>query len=295
MERIQNKKILYYLLVFSFFVHISITWVQIDKTSLFNLKPDEAQPIKIKLLTNTNAKQIVQSEKSVDKTKNNSKYLSDKNNTFARETKAAMNGKFKAAGKGVRTAAATRNVQNTVQKKKKQIKNLKFSDLAFKKRTAKEIQKNNKKATQNLTRKGLKTGTNKTAGLGRTNDFLEDIPLGDFTRLNTQEYEFYGFYHRIRQKLEQFWGLNIKDKAEKLYKEGRTIASDTNLITGLTIKLDHRGKIVDIVLKSTSGVKELDDAAIESFNQAGPFPNPPKGMLKDDGKATIDWGFVVNT
>ena len=51
---------------------------------------------------------------------------------------------------------------------------------------------------------------------------------------------------------------------------------------------------MDIVLKSTSGVKELDEAAVESFNQAGPFPNPPKGMLKN-GKATIDWGFVVNT
>ena len=124
--------------------------------------------------------------------------------------------------------------------------------------------------------------------------FLEDIPLGDFTRLNTQEYEFYGFYNRIRQKLEQFWGVNIQEQADKIYKEGRSLASDSNLITGLTISLNGKGEIVQIRVNSTSGMKELDEAAIQSFNQAGPFPNPPKGMLKD-GKATIEWGFVVNT
>jgi outer membrane biosynthesis protein TonB len=44
----------------------------------------------------------------------------------------------------------------------------------------------------------------------------------------------------------------------------------------------------------TSGIKELDDAAIESFNDAGPFPNPPKGLVVD-GKVTIEWGFVVKS
>ena len=47
-------------------------------------------------------------------------------------------------------------------------------------------------------------------------------------------------------------------------------------------------------LKSTSGVEELDAAAIESFNKAGPFPNPPKEML-ENGRAKIEWGFVVKT
>ena len=139
----------------------------------------------------------------------------------------------------------------------------------------------------------------KQVGLDAQIQYFEDMAQfwlvdADFTKLNTQEYEYYGFYHRIRQKLEQFWGLNIQEQANKIFKQGRSIASDSNLITGLTIRLNERGEIVDIVLKSTSGVKELDDAAVESFNQAGPFPNPPKGMLQN-GKATIDWGFVVNT
>lgn len=296
MDRTKEKNILYILFLSSFFIHMGITWVSMDKKNIFNLaKKEETTLIKMKLVPNRELQQIVQSEKSKINDKNDSKFLSDRNNTFARQTKAASNGKFKAAGKGQRNATSTQDLQNVRKKQVTKKKTIKFSDLAFKKTKQQKIQKKQRVAKRVQNRKGLKTGQAKTAGLGRTNDFLEDVPLGDFTKLNTQEYEYYGFYHRIRQKLEQFWGLNIQEQADKLYKQGRHIASDTNLITGLTIKIDSRGKIVDIILKSTSGVKELDDAAIESFNQAGPFPNPPKGMLKEDGKAIIDWGFVVNT
>jgi protein TonB len=58
--------------------------------------------------------------------------------------------------------------------------------------------------------------------------------------------------------------------------------------------LDNKGNILQVRLKSTSGVDELDEAAVESFNKAGPFPNPPREMLKS-GKAMIEWGFVVKT
>ena len=64
-------------------------------------------------------------------------------------------------------------------------------------------------------------------------------------------------------------------------------------ITSLQVDLDDNGNIVRVHLKGSSGVKELDDAAIESFNNAGPFPNPPKGMVRN-GKASIEWGFAVS-
>ena len=143
-------------------------------------------------------------------------------------------------------------------------------------------------------RKGLKKGNKNLKGLARTNDYVEDLPLGDMTRLNTIEYKYYGFYHRIRQKLEQYWGNSLREKADNLHRSGRRLASNTQKITALTITIDSKGNIVDVYLKSTSGVQELDDAAIESFNKAGPFPNPPKGMLKN-GRAKIEWGFVVKS
>lgn len=67
-----------------------------------------------------------------------------------------------------------------------------------------------------------------------------------------------------------------------------------DLITSLQITLNEKGQIIGVKILGTSGVKELDDAAIESFNQAGPFPNPPKDLLVN-GKAVIEWGFVVKS
>ena len=65
-----------------------------------------------------------------------------------------------------------------------------------------------------------------------------------------------------------------------------------NKVTSLTVTINKKGEIIEVFLKSRSGIKELDEAAIESFNKAGPFPNPPKGFVKN-GQAKIEWGFVV--
>ena len=139
---------------------------------------------------------------------------------------------------------------------------------------------------------GIKNGDIHSIGLAQNNDFIEDVPLGDSTNLNTVEFKYYGFYHRIRLKLEQYWGNSLKQKTEAIYKAGRRPPASTNYITSLSIILDAKGNIVKVNVSTTSGIKELDDAAIESFNRAGPFPNPPKGMMKN-GEATIEWGFVV--
>ena len=150
------------------------------------------------------------------------------------------------------------------------------------------------KAHINNTKKGEKTGLEKKQGLSQNNDFLEEIPLGDMTNLNTTEYRFYGFFQRIRRKLEQHWGRSIREKAKMLFKSGKKLGQKEHKITALTVTINNKGQIIEVVLKSKSGVKELDDAAIESFNKAGPFPNPPKGFIKN-GSAKIEWGFVVKS
>ena len=141
---------------------------------------------------------------------------------------------------------------------------------------------------------GINNGKLGKNGLAQNNDFVEEIPLGDMTNLNTTEFKYYGFYHRIRQKLEQHWGSSIKDKAKNLYRSGRRMPASENLITSVAVTLDETGKIINMQIQGSSGVRELDQAAIESFNKAGPFPNPPKGLLIG-GRATIQWGFVIKS
>lgn len=293
-----SKKIFYTVLVFSFLVHLGVSLMQFPSWKVSSPREEEEQ-IVIRLmpqpLEKKDSKQIVRTEKSKIKKSKNAKFLSKNDNFFARETRNARTGVFQAAAKGVEKAHNHKIQRKKIEKKKKKVKKINMSDLAIKPMAMpKKVADKKAVAKRDLMKKGLENGQKKGIGLGQTNDYLEKLPLGDFTKLNTQEYEFYGFYNRIREKLEQFWGVNIQEQADKLYKQGRTLASDSNLITGLTIQLNGKGEIVEIQIKSTSGMKEMDDAAIEAFNQAGPFPNPPKGMVRND-RAVIEWGFVVNT
>lgn len=265
--------------------------------------------IKIRLNPQTKPKirqQIVTTEDSKHNLKDSKKrkFLSKKDQTVDRETVAKTIGSFKEAGRGskdgknspieeqtskvVKKKKVVKKARKVVTKKSKNKKML-LSDLAM---DSKQVIEQAKKRT--MAAKGSKNGNKKKVGASQNNDYVEDIPLGDFTRLNTAEYKYYGFYFRIKQKLEQYWGASLRKKAEKLWRGGRRMPANSERITSLKIKIDEKGNIVNILVKGTSGISELDDAAIESFNKAGPFPNPPKGMIQN-GFAYIEWGFVVKS
>lgn len=294
--------------MFSFFAHIFVLSSHHDLSG-FKLTslPKEKKTKRIRLIFNSNKKkkQIVSTENKGRKQKPmDSKFLSKENNKVERETVAKTIGKFKKAGKGSlkgqkqtqETASVSRNIAKVIKKKTRKGKSRKkkkisLADLSLKPKEQVQIKPQQTIAQQRL---GLNTGINGKSGLSQNNDYVEDIPLGDMTSLNTTEYKYYGFYYRIKQKLEQHWGSTLRKKADKLFKSGRRLPASENRITSLQIKLDDKGRIVDVFVKGTSGINELDEAAIESFNKAGPFPNPPKGMIKN-GHAQIEWGFVVKS
>ncbi|MCP4913658.1 MAG: energy transducer TonB [Oligoflexia bacterium] len=316
MEKKENKYIRFFksklklTLLLSVIFHAVVLTLNVENISWSTPKKPkkDEQRIKIMLNPNNKANQIVTIETTGRKEKpQEAKFLGKQDNTVDREVVSKKIGTFKAAGKGIRTGTKTPRVtkdmflaKKSVKKKKTKGKSLK-KKLKGKKRISlsdlmvgEEEKEPQKEATPTLASLGLENGRAPTAGLSQNNDFVEDVPLGDMTALNTVEYKYYGFYHRIKQKLEQYWGDTLRKKAEALYKSGRRIPASTNKITSLLITIDNFGNIVDIKVKGTSGVRELDDAAIESFNRAGPFPNPPSGMMKD-GIAQIEWGFVVKS
>ncbi len=238
-------------------------------------------------------RQIAQSEDSTSSEKKKDSFLSDKDRSFDRQTIAKNVAKFNTTAKG--DSNVTNKAQPkeaAVSKKAADLKNINLSDLGL--AAAEPPPRKMARAPASESTKGMKNGDPLAQGLSATNDYVEEVALGDFTHLNTVEYKFYGFYHRIRQKLEQFWGKGIQEKAEAIFRSGRRLPASENLITSLQVSMNEKGEIISVKILGASGVKELDDAAIESFNQAGPFPNPPRELLVN-GKATIDWGFVVKS
>lgn len=252
---------------------------KIEKVIRLKLSKLEPEIVKNKL-----KKQIVQSENpEIEKSPTKDAFLSDKNRAFERETIARTVDVFKT--KSSITAETKKSKSENFNKKN--FKNLRLSDLGTVPMNDIESLSENKieKSKQSL---------DQSKGVSSTNDFVEEVILGDFTRLNTTEYKHYGFFHRIRQKLEQFWGRSIREKADALYRSGRRIPASENLITSLQVTLNEKGEVIKVKILSTSGVRELDSAAIDSFNQAGPFPNPPRDLLVN-GRATIEWGFVIKS
>lgn len=295
----RSSKTFYLFLGTILFVHAALMitkmrdqWAQTDFTS-------DTRTIKVKLLQEamkdlalSHNKQIVQSEDSASQEKKKEAFLSDKDRSFERQTVAKNVESFNRAAKGNASVTHKAQSKEASAKKKSNLKDLKLADIGIEAGDPSPQKASRNPASESV--KGLENGEITASGLSATNDYVEEVALGDFTHLNTVEYKFYGFFHRIRQKLEQFWGKSIQEKAEAIFRSGRRLPASENLITNLQVTLNEKGEIVAVKIKGASGVKELDDAAIESFNQAGPFPNPPKELLVN-GKATIDWGFVVKS
>jgi TonB family protein len=280
----------------SILAHAVLMAIYVPEVGIYDALKNKDKPLKIKILnqfaqSKNKPKQVVETSENRNKVKpRDAKFLGKTNTNFERQTKAAKVGSFKRAGVGTKNGFKETASKQKAKKMNKTKKKVRFSDLAM---TDSFAPKKEYQASTGA-RLGLSNGDVKSKGLSQSSDYVKDIPLGDFTKLNTQEFEFYGFYHRIRQKLEQFWGRNLQSQADKIFKSGRSIASDKNHVTSLIISLDKSGDIIGVNIKSTSGVKELDDAAVDAFNDAGPFPNPPSKMIKN-GVATIEWSFVVNS
>lgn len=292
----KQNKVFYLLLLAVLLVHGTFMVVKLRDNFASVSTPPEIIKIKIlneaaKAMATNQKKQIVQSEDSESTEKPKEAFLGEKDRSFDRQTVAKTINTFNQAAKGNSTVTqeAARPTQQT---KKKAFQDLKLSDIGI--AAGEPIPKEVQRAPASEMIKGMENGDPLKNGLSATNDYVQEVALGDFTHLNTVEYKFYGFFHRIRQKLEQFWGSSIQEKARALFKSGRKIASGEDLITSLRVTLNEKGEIVAVKILGTSGVKELDEAAVESFNNAGPFPNPPKDLLVN-GKATIEWGFVVKS
>ncbi|MBX2988447.1 MAG: TonB family protein [Bdellovibrionaceae bacterium] len=129
----------------------------------------------------------------------------------------------------------------------------------------------------------------------RTNDYLKNVESGAETMLNTREFKYFTYYSRIRRQLSQYWEPTVKVKLNKMFKQGRRIASDQDHITKLLIVLNEKGNLVRVQVMNESGVADLDDAAMEAFRSAAPFPNPPKGIIEADGTVKIRWDFILES
>jgi len=245
---------------------------------------------------------VEQNEKALnDEKSEEAKYLSAHNQVVKKQTVAAQLGDF-------RNRQAKDNFKGNGGKPKLNLQDLKpqldLSKMMEKKRQQEmDLEKS-------LDENALKVAAEKskpqkqmpppsempgTAGseASQTSDYLKDLDKGMETLLSTREFVYYTFYARIRRQLNQHWGGKVREKLAKIVKEGRSIASSDDKVTKLLITLDRGGKLMKVQVVSDSGVRDLDQAAVEAFQEAAPFPNPPTGIIEPDGTIKIRWDFIL--
>lgn len=288
----QNRLAIF--LIYSIAAHIGFFAFLLVTSHLSKSTSEAENAIEITMLDQNeiqqpnNASVIVETDSKTanEKIDAKSKYLSEKNNTVEKETRAQNGSKFLNAQNLTKPQLANKGNKGTAKSGAQQKPDLFKNDFDAYSTLNKQV------AAGEAHNQGAST---KTAEASTTNDNLQNVENDFLTRLNTREYKYYGYYTRIKNQLNQWWVPQVQQKFTKMMRQGRTIASENSKVTKLVIVLNGKGNLVKVQVLAASGVRDLDDAAIEAFRQAAPFPNPPKGMIETDGTVKIRWDCVVES
>lgn len=263
---------------------------QKTKVEVEYLQPEELTPPpqkKIARVKQAMPDQVVEQQKQVNQEKDqDSRFLSAFNQKVIKQTRAEHSGKFKNTPKGGKPDEGQKDGE-------------KKPDVEKEKTAKKNHEKGELPDLKDLTPKfalnpGPKAAPNQENGdPSQSDDYLKDVQSGLQTLLSTREFVYYSYYNRIKEALRQHWEPNVKEKVKIIYRKGRNIASAKDRVTQVLVVLDAKGELIRVDIISKSGVETLDDAAVEAFKQAAPFPNPPQGMVEKDGTIKIRWDFVL--
>ena len=127
---------------------------------------------------------------------------------------------------------------------------------------------------------------------GPMNDDLRGVEEGDETLLNSRSFRYAGFLNRVKETVGRIWVREVQDEAQRhdpsgamySYKDRRTVVE---------FSLDRSGELKDVHITISCGVDYLDRTAVEAFRRAERFPNPPPGLLGDDGLVRLPFAFTL--
>jgi TonB family protein len=219
-------------------------------------------------------------------------YLSDQTRTVKDERSAARQGQVDGAGaigntrESTQPAKETHEVQPKVAAQTKP-QEINMSDIGVKLQVAPQVAPAYEKQRQ--------WANAQTGEAIRGGQYIHGMKEGEVSALNTKEFVFYSYFDRVRKQLDQAWQPLLRDQIARIYKTGRRLASNSDYVTKTMVTLSQKGEIVRVQVLEESGTFDLDEVAITALNKAGPYPNPPKGLIDNGGNVQIRWDFVLRT
>lgn len=294
----RNKKLIIFL-VLSISLHLVVAFLlpfanwqtaaPLSQTVFVDVDPKNDPALAQALRELREKGQIVETAKSDDEsTPKDTKYLSEHNQNVKEQTKARKVDIFNSGGGREAENRAGREGPKTALQKLAPPSKITPPTQA-------EIDGIREQQKQELKQAQQAGGENGSSQEASSSDQLKDIKEGNQTILATKEAKYFSYYHRMRVQFESAWRTRLRNTFGNYLMAGRNLATDKDYITTLIVLLDREGKIVQVQVVEKSGVKDLDQVAVDAFNQAGPFPDPPSGLVDDDGFARVTWTLDVQS
>ncbi len=129
--------------------------------------------------------------------------------------------------------------------------------------------------------KPVPASTSSQSLAGAPNNDLLDEKLGTAVNLNTRELVGATYLNRIRRLVNFYWKQNL-DNLPSSVRYARP--SYTTVVTAV---LDGNGALEALDVTLQSGSEPLDNAVVQAFRIAGPFPNPPEQLVSKDGRVYL--------
>lgn len=114
-----------------------------------------------------------------------------------------------------------------------------------------------------------------------------NLPEGSENLLNAQESVYYSFYSRLYEAIGPVWQSKIRQAARSRRLQ------PGEYTTSIDVVFDKDGNLVAINQLNGSGIDEFDKAASSAWHSIGRFPNPPSGLLNEEGQVHTGWTFTV--
>lgn len=128
------------------------------------------------------------------------------------------------------------------------------------------------------------------SGGGRI-DYLKNVPEGEKTLLNRKRSRYWSFMQRLKEQVVQEWSPGEEYRRRDPYGK---VYGTKDRFTNLRITLNGDGSLRSIYVSNPSGLDFYDEEAVRAVRAAAPFPNPPEGMMDQDGLITINFGFLLD-
>jgi outer membrane biosynthesis protein TonB len=218
-----------------------------------------------------------------EKAPDNARYMSDRNIRVEKEQRAREHviqpkpGAHTQTHENAKPQQAQPQTQAQAQSKAHGIPNLGNLGVPF---------RLNEKANQQA-RKAQSPSSPMTTPGGEQYVDDKNVPIGSENLLNAEESVYYSFYARLYDAIGPIWASRLRELSSS------TRVNPGDYTTAVDVVLDREGNLVEVRLLQSSQVRAFDEAVNTSWARIGKFPNPPVGLVKEDGKVHTGWNFTV--